>query len=523
VSNPRSWLSKHQPNNQQVKKKSDAYGTVPPDAPLREGENVSDKLFEIWDKAQAANTYLTGDDLDELKTKCGSVNKPPLLISRHKELAAPMHTPQGSNNHFFAAFRTKLGQIDGEVDDVKVNLQHIHRDVINSMKEVKIIEKKQSVFTSSITKLKNRIEAAKKNGESALGLERKLEEKLRQRQEPATENCLSVQRRLLSGASYLKKSMDSWFKSGNGFGEASHLFHEGLQIFGASYNAEHGGTELSHGDTIDTLEVWDEITGLVVKAYTKVEGTYQAQIIDDDVNPLEYSNEELSTKVRRVVGESKVMAEDLLTLSKQLKSQEKRAEEDVKIIKDAALRFWTNWLAWHPDKYEPPVKIHNLCMHFPEFVEAFQMIGVLSEEGQESMHPEINSQKARIRGLGSMKARVRCMHRRLVTRSHPETRAVKDAFNKSKKQTANRPKKYKTDGRRKNINDSHKVQSDDITEDPKGYLMFDDHVENGLIKKEWLLAYDVCIRQKVPLKFHRHINAMNIGNVQKELASTSCN
>jgi hypothetical protein len=516
VSNPRSWLSTHQPNNQQVKKKSDKYGAVPPDAPLRQGENVSNKLFKIWDKAQTANKYLTGDDLDELKIQCGSVNKRPMLITRHKELAAPMHTPQGSNNHFFAAFRTKLAKIDGEVDDVKLKLQEIHGDVIDSMKKVKIIEKKQSVLTTSVTKLKNRIEAAKKKGDNVLDLERKLEEKLRERQEHATENCLSLKRRIFSAASYLKKSMDTWFKSGNGFGEASHLFHEGLQIFGASYNAEHGGTELSHGDTINTLEVWDAITGLVAKAYTKVEGTHQAQIVDDD-------DEELSRNVRMVVRESKAMAEDLLTLSKQLKSQEKRTKEDVKIIKDAALRFWTNWIEWHPKNYEPPVKIHTLCMHFPEMVEVFEMIGVLSEEGKESMHPEINSQKARIRGLGSVTNRVRCMHRRLVTRSHPETRAIKDAFHESKKQTANRPNTYKTDGRRKNINDSHKVQSDDLTEDPKGYLMFDDHVENGLIKKEWILAYDVCVRRKVPLKFHRHINAMNIGNVRKELASTSCN
>jgi hypothetical protein len=65
-------------------------------------------------------------------------------------------------------------------------------------------------------------------------------------------------------------------------------------------------------------------------------------------------------------------------------------------VKSAVCWYYTNWLKWHPNNYEPSPKVHLIFSHVAPAMKEHGMLGRLSEEGFESMHPELNSQKTMI-------------------------------------------------------------------------------------------------------------------------------
>jgi hypothetical protein len=328
-------------------------------------------------------------------------------------------------------------------------------------------------------------------------------------------NEYTTMMRLLDGAKFLKGHVDTWFKHQNGFGESSHLFRAALPLFGGIYRAEHGGFELSNGDVIKVLEKWGDICELVSKAYGDADDEDTSTDGPQESDDARSRRRDCHKEVVRVMDESKPIAADLLILGKQMKDQDKRKPEDVQIVKDAACRYYTHWLKKHPDSYEPPPKIHSVFSHVAPFMAKNGMYGRLSEEGFESMHPELNSQKARLKGQGSIKIRIKVLNRRLQSRSDAKVEACREGFKKSIKTTANRPTSYQKGGTTSKINDDHSTENDNLLE-AGIYYNIDGYAQDAIIRKNWLVALDVTVTRKVPAEWHRHIDAMEIGQVKKE-------
>jgi hypothetical protein len=519
--NPIEWAGLHQPDNPLLQKQPDADGNIPTDAPLRQGDFTGDKLYKVWEEETTGNAYLTEKELSELKVRCASVDKPPLLIVHKKETGAPMHTGQGACNQFFKYTRSELGKIDFVGNNLRESIQEVHQDILHFMKDVDKLKKKQQAFKTRVTVLRNAIRIGKEKGDDVSFKEENLRQKLSEMAQHADDNDYTKMKKLLDGAKFLKGHVDTWFKNQNGHGEASHLFRAAVPLFGGIYRAEHGGLELSNGDVIKVLEKWDKICELVAKAYSDDPNNQDEEAPIDTVGGNQESDEakrrkELHEAVVKVMNDSRPIAADLLILSKQMKDQEKREPADVEIVKDAACRYYTNWLKWHPDNYEPSPKIHSIFSHVVPFMREHGMFGRLSEEGFESMHPELNSQKIRLKGQGSVRNRIQVLNRRLQSRSDASVEATRDAFRQSIKTTANRPTSYKKGGTASKLHDNHSTDSDNLVEEVGSYFKIDNYAQDAIIKKTWLVALDVTVRRKVPAEWHRHIDTMEIGRVKKE-------
>ena len=514
--NPIKWAGMHQPNNPLLQKQADDDGVLPSDAPLRQDDFTGDKLFKIWDEETTGNSYLTEKELATLKVRCASVDKPPLLITRDKETGAPMHSAQGAGNHFFNLIRKETAIIDSVGNDQQKEVQVIHRDIISFIKDVEKLKKKQQGFKTRITVLRNAIRKGTENGQDVSSKEENLQEKLTEMAQHAEVNEYTTMMRLLDGAKYLKGHVDSWFKQKNGFGESSYLLREAVKLCGGIYRAEHGGFELSNGDVLKILAKWDVISELVSKAYGDADdggstSTDGPQESDDQ----RICRRKCHEDIVRVMDESNPIAADLLILGKQMKDQEKRKPEYVQIVKDAACWYYTKWLEKHPGNYEPPPKIHSVFSHVAPFMVKNGMYGRLSEEGFESMHPELNIQKARIKGQGSIKIRINVLNCRLQSRSKPEVEACREGFKRSIMTTANRPTSYQKGGNASKINDDCSMENDSLIEVEGIYWNIDGYSQDAIIRKSWLVALDVT-RCKVQDKWHRPINAMDIGQVKKQ-------
>jgi hypothetical protein len=400
-SNPLKWLGSMNPDNSFLQRKD----PEDKDAPLREGNNASDKLYQVYVNNGGDGQRKIGDKEDkELKLKVASTTNMPLLrIPPQKETMAPMHMPNGIYNHFYQHVRSELREVDkrGEscwmnrVKEVRVQAQAKTKEDA----EFKRLNRENNGFSSRIKSLSTSINEAEQAGEEVgqngyyLPIWRvKLKENIANRTKHWEESGYSEKVKLKNGASLLVKAIDAYLKEETSLprGPAEYALNHSIFVVGAFFRDEHGGFALSHQHAIRVLERWHAVETFVSKAYPE--------------------DAERQKEVETIMEISQKVAGPLHTLCLNLKSQRLLTAEKLEEIKKDISKTYASWRE-HYSSQNPFPKLHHSC-HIPAFVAKWGMYGRLSEEGFEATHPRMGREKSILKRMGCVSDRTNALSRR---------------------------------------------------------------------------------------------------------------
>lgn len=416
----------------------------------------------------------------------GITHKPLLIIPPLKDPMAPMHTPQGCNDHFRQQVKQRLVEFDREsrfsavVDSV---LKDVH-SVIDQGKLSKLDDKKkETALLNKVTASEKKVRGAMEKGDQGginearqeLGLAMFTLESYRDN------SGLTDHYAILRGATEVQRGIAYHFgtKCKRAKGQAEHVFGKGVTTFAkCSYRKEYGGDKLSHGDGIKALEAWDAIVTAVNRCY------------EDEPD--------LQVKIHEFMETTKPMASTLLRISKILKSQDKFTESKIEQLKQLLIDNYLQWKRVFPNQDVFP-KLHHLLWHSLEFVAFHGFYGLVSEEGFEAFHPLVNQVVEDTKPMMSTVSRLQTVCNRLMSRSRARFQTVMERLHytirEGKRSTA-RPKSYDTtENERNKASNECRTRSEPLARSGELYVLPNGQ---GLIKPAWKDLYEMTCQTKYP-------------------------
>lgn len=159
-------------------------------------------------------------------------------------------------------------------------------------------------------------------------------------------------------------------------GKLEFIFNNALEyIGGGKFSAENGGFDQTNGRALSSLEKFDDIAEVCVKAFGQ------------------------NSELEQLFEGFKNVAHALFILAKMLKSQGKL---DHQKLEDAIIDFIVEFRRVFPGV---PYfnKLHFIVMHVPEFVRKYGCLGRLSAESHESVHANIARTKDIVKRMVSTK------------------------------------------------------------------------------------------------------------------------
>jgi hypothetical protein len=335
--------------------------------------------------------------------------------------------------------------------------------------------------SAKLKKLDDKLAVAKadEDAELVLDLKRKLSEASEAVEQFCNAGECSTRVQLLEGAKILVAGIQKFLKPKCNMprGQAEHAFNGGVQAAGAICRAEHGGFELSNSDNMKVLERFDQLCDFM-SAACPTEPDKQ-RCLEAFMNAI---NHDLPRPTLKVV-----------TL---MKSQKKMDLKRQKTLKTEIRNVCAGWCKHFPNQ-DVFLKLHCIICHLVAFCLAYQMCGILSEEGFEATHPVMASEKNRTKSMGSVAGRVETVLHRFQRRTDPEMQKLDAKVTASTKTTANRPAKYQTLAKTARNADSLAVQSTDLAPGPEGHLYCNDD-QTAIIKEGWADVFLLVVKVKVP-------------------------
>jgi hypothetical protein len=498
---PPKWIQQRYPEEA-------SFQTSVPDEPLRTGDNSTKTM---WDKYQVGisegKRNLKGAAATKLNKLCAGVTHEPLLfIPPKKDPLAPMHTPQGVCNHFRENVCTHLVRVDKEEGSWPREVKRVleEAEAVIDM-DWKADEKKQTNFHSSISRKETEIRSKQRDVARPSVIERaKVQlQKIREDLEShLIESGLGRHNQLRRGAEKVIKGIKVYMdpKSKKPKGKAEYVFNQAIPIFAkVNYRKEYGGYQLSHRDNIQVLQAWDKVRVVVCAAF------------DDDPDYQEL--------VRATMDKSEKLANSLLKLCKFLKSQEKCEADRIEAIKEAIAEIYYAWSIHYP-RQECFPKLHHLVWHVVEFIREYEMYEIISEEGFEAIHPQINKIIKELKPMMNTKQRLQTTNDRLMSSLDSSVESITQEFKTRKASTVkNRPKEYNKQGRSRNA-ESGCIVYTGLQDDPDDENCLLLPQSKDLIKVSWREVFEFACYSKAPASWSKvFADCEDLGNVKKEEAT----
>jgi hypothetical protein len=196
-------------------------------------------------------------------------------------------------------------------------------------------------------------------------------------------------------------------------------------------------------------------------------------------------------------------------------------DEWVEEARDWICSIYSEWRDAYPTQ-EPFPKLHDMIAHIMDFVERERMYGRLSEESFESSHQRIKKEKANTTRIADSKLRSEVLARRLQLSMKESVETVSiDVRKKLTSRYKKRSKTYRNKGSGSNRRDndtisvSNPVPNQEEGGDSSDIILIN---EDTAIKREWLDAWQLAVKGRVPESWHKGFDAIDdlIGNVTAE-------
>lgn len=186
-------------------------------------------------------------------------------------------------------------------------------------------------------------------------------------------------------------------------GPASWAFLKSIEYdAGGKFMAQHSGLEQTNGKGMTFLQNFNRVREKVVNMYAP-----------NFSGPSPPTLRELAMFewLKGLFARFQRVADTLFHILTFLKSQEKR---DPHVFKELVYQFALAWEDAFPDK-NAFNKLHFLLGHLPEFIELWEMIGVVNEESFEALHSRLARIKNLVKSMPSHSERVAVVNARMQT------------------------------------------------------------------------------------------------------------
>lgn len=398
--------------------------------PLRCGDHSTLQSYLKWKEATKGNRKLKKKELDDLKILCGSVYQAPLaIVHPSKHQCGGLHVSAGMVNHLIKNLIKDMIKIDttkirGEIswmEQVEEKKQEC-KSILSDGRVRHDWLTKQSTGVSNEIRVRRNILERNENPRTrsasmtdrALGLAR---DELAALEASEVLAEWKESEFLRTGAKFfLSKIKEYEDSSRKAKGIALHCLLMAVIWTGCSFQAQHGGTELTNGHAIRLLERWDFVFDAVCGAYQEGSARYRL--------------------VRELMDKCKLIVDPLLVAIKEMKSQRKwtEARQQEHITLTQAVEF--HWSIVFPDQGIFP-KMHDFVVHVPQFIGNHGFYGRGSEESFESYHVRHKQLAKSVAPIKDDRVRSGVIARRLQLTIDPETEAyvgkIKDSTTGSKR------------------------------------------------------------------------------------------
>lgn len=470
--NPSDRLLKNGPDDPNFQKEVPGMKDYPP----RRGDFSNKQMYEKWER-ETNGRVLTDDQLKLLKIECRSVVRAPLLhVDPSKLQLGGLHVSSGVINHFKDRLDDWLLELDNEVSPGETSwIQEVEQTkmecerLLDDNRAYKKLRKKCLKIAKEIFLLQDMI----RQSENPTPYTRR---KLAQLEASPELVACKAEEHLRNGAQFFKERIDAYMKSKKAKGKAQHNFRVAIQCTGCTYQKQHGGMQLSNADGVSLLEQWNWVIKTVSEAYEP--------------------GSDRQREVRKLMIESKSIADPLFEVAKLMKSQCKWTPRMLEDYDKQAAAVFSHWRGLFPDKNVFP-KLHDMVQHVPEFISEHGMYGRCSEESLEGYHVKHKQEFGNLKSMKDPALRTDVGDRRLQIGNDPRQEALLAMV----KAGVEGPKRGSYNGEPKRnqsiiIRKSARSAIDGIVEVGRGMT----------IKESWIVVYRMAVASEVPDSWNQNIS-----------------
>lgn len=290
---------------------------------------------------------------------------------------------------------------------------------------------------------------------------------------------------LRAGAAFLLGKIKEYKDSKKPKGIAVHYFIMAILWTGCTFQAQHGGTELTNGNVLAMLESWKRIFETVCGAYK----------VDSEKHEM----------VRQILEKATVIATPLFEITTMMKSQQKWDKARLGRYKKLAADVYLNWYDLFPWQGVFP-KMHDFMVHVPKFIQEHGFYGRGSEESFESYHNRHKLIAKNVQSMKDDKHRTEVINWRLQL---PFDLEVEEILTNAKEQSTRCPRgKYNRSQVERTLPiERYESEVDD------NYIKLPDDMA---IKKEWNDVFRMAVAGEVPKPWRNNfMNRNDLSTQQK--------